>query len=97
MPTPLVPRKQTVCRGSSSARRSPRPFPLRALVTMTAAFPAVGAFPLRSPSDAALLNPLSPGSYTLQAGAAPLPPQPPANFVPPNATGSVLVEVYELP
>lgn len=64
---------------------------------LTAAFPAVGAFPLKSPSDAALLNPLPPGSYTLQAGAAPLPPQPPANFVPPNATGSVLVEVYELP
>jgi hypothetical protein len=64
---------------------------------LTAAFPAVGAFPLRNASDAALLNPLAPGSYTLQAGAAPLPPQPPANFVAPNLTGSVLVEVYELP
>jgi hypothetical protein len=64
---------------------------------LTAAFPAVGAFALRSASDAALLNPLAPGSYTLQAGAAPLPPQPPAGFVPPNPTGSVLVEVYEVP
>jgi hypothetical protein len=64
---------------------------------LTAAFPAVGAFPLRAASDAALLSALAPGSYTLQAGAAPLPAQPPANFVPPNATGSVLVEVYEVP
>lgn len=64
---------------------------------LTAAFPAVGAFPLRAASDAALLSALTPGSYTLQAGAAPLPAQPPANFVPPNATGSVLVEVYEVP
>jgi len=64
---------------------------------LTAAFPAVGAFPLRAASDAALLSALAPGSYTLQAGAAPLPPQPPANFVPPRPTGSVLVEVYEVP
>jgi hypothetical protein len=64
---------------------------------LTAAFPAVGAFPLRAASDAALLSALAPGSYTLQAGAAPLPPQPPANFVAPSATGSVLVEVYEVP
>lgn len=64
---------------------------------LAAAFPAVGAFALRNQSDAALVNPLAPGSYTLQAGAAPLPVQPPANFVPPNLTGSVLVEVYELP
>jgi hypothetical protein len=64
---------------------------------LNAAFPAVGAFPLSSASDAALLNALAPGSYTLQAGAAPLPAQPPANFVAPNSTGSVLVEVYEVP
>jgi len=64
---------------------------------LTAAFPAVGAFPLRAASDAALLSALAPGSYTLQAGAAPLPAQPPANFVPPSPTGSVLVEVYEVP
>jgi len=50
---------------------------------LNAAFPAVGAFPLSSASDAALLNALAPGSYTLQAGAAPLPAQPPANFVAP--------------
>ena len=64
---------------------------------LTAAFPAVGAFALRNAADAALLNPLPPGSYTLQAGAAPLPQNPPANFVVPNVTGSVLVEVYEVP
>ena len=64
---------------------------------LTAAFPAVGAFALRNAADAALINPLPPGSYTLQAGAAPLPQNPPSNFVAPNATGSVLVEVYEVP
>lgn len=72
------------------------------VATLNAAFPAVGAFPLRAASDAALLNALAPGSYTLQAGAQPLavvPPgtQLPANFVAPNQTGSVLVEVYEVP
>ena len=67
--------------------------------TLTAAFPAVGAFPLRAASDAALIEALAPGSYTLQAGAAPIANgpggQPPA--VVPNQTGSVLVEVYEVP
>ncbi len=65
--------------------------------TLTAAFPAVGAFPLRAASDAAILDALAPGAYTLQAGAAPLPTgaQAPAN--PPNQIGSVLVEVYEVP
>ncbi|MSU50004.1 MAG: hypothetical protein EXS37_13120 [Opitutus sp.] len=69
---------------------------------LSAAFPAVGAFPLRAASDAALINALAPGSYTLQAGAAPTPVFPagvqvPANFVTPNQTGEVLVEVYEVP
>ncbi|MEO6244890.1 MAG: hypothetical protein ABIQ12_05600 [Opitutaceae bacterium] len=67
--------------------------------TLTAAFPAVGAFPLRAASDAALIDALAPGAYTLQAGAAVIvtPPggQPPATV--PNQTGSVLVEVYEVP
>lgn len=67
--------------------------------TLNAAFPAVGAFPLRAASDAALLNALAPGSYTLQAGAAPValaPVDGPA-VVTPNQTGTVLVEVYEVP
>lgn len=61
--------------------------------TLTAAFPVVGAFPLTSANDAALLNPLEPGSYTLQASATPLT----AGNASANLTGSVLVEVYELP
>lgn len=71
-------------------------------VALAAAFPAVGAFPLKATnSDAALVNALAPGSYTLQAGAAALPavnpnaPQP-ANTIIPSQIGSVLVEVYEL-
>ncbi len=67
--------------------------------TLTAAFPAVGAFPLRAASDAAIIDALAPGSYTLQAGAAPVANgpggQPPVTV--PNQTGSVLVEVYEVP
>jgi hypothetical protein len=61
------------------------------------AFPAVGAFPLRAASDAAILDALAPGAYTLQAGAAPLPTGANAPATPPNQTGSVLVEVYEVP
>ena len=67
--------------------------------TLTAAFPAVGAFPLRAASDAAIIDALAPGSYTLQAGAAPV-ANGPGGQVPvtvPNQTGSVLVEVYEVP
>ncbi|MBL9186965.1 MAG: hypothetical protein JNK23_05770 [Opitutaceae bacterium] len=66
---------------------------------LTAAFPAVGAFPLRVASDAALLEALAPGAYSLRADAAPVvnnPNGPPAG-TPPNLTGSVLVDVYELP
>ena len=68
--------------------------------TLNAAFPAVGAFPLRVASDAALIDALAPGSYTLQAGAAPVAPTPegqPITAVAPNQTGAVLVEVYEVP
>jgi len=57
---------------------------------LTAVFPAVGAFPLTAASDAALLDALAPGSYTIQAGAVP-------GAAAGNATGSVLVEVYEVP
>jgi hypothetical protein len=64
---------------------------------LSAAFPAVGAFPLRNASDAALLDALTPGSYTLQAGATPISATVPAGTVVPNQTGSVLVEVYEVP
>lgn len=65
--------------------------------TLTAAFPAVGAFPLNNAADSALLEALAPGSYTLQAGATPLGGQIPAGAVIPNQIGSVLVEVYEVP
>jgi hypothetical protein len=65
--------------------------------TLTAAFPAVGAFPLRNATDAALLEALAPGAYTLQAGATPLPAQLPAGTVLPNQTGMILVEVFEVP
>ncbi len=64
---------------------------------LTAAFPAVGAFPLTNAADSALLEPLAPGSYTLQAGATPLTAQQAAVANSPNQIGSVLVEVYEIP
>lgn len=64
--------------------------------TLTAAFPAVGAFPLRSANDAALIDAFAPGSYTLQAGPTPVGGAGGGNA---NAsqTGTVLVEVYEVP
>ncbi|MCE2861154.1 MAG: hypothetical protein LW690_01745 [Opitutaceae bacterium] len=64
---------------------------------LTAAFPAVGAFPLTNAADSALLEPLTPGSYTLQAGATPLTAQQAAAANAPSQTGSVLVEIYEIP
>ncbi|MBL9201413.1 MAG: hypothetical protein JNL39_12960 [Opitutaceae bacterium] len=64
---------------------------------LNAVFPAVGAFPLRVASDAALLDAIAPGAYTLQADAAPLPPAAAALANPPNQTGTVLVEIYEVP
>ncbi len=66
---------------------------------LNAVFPAVGAFPLKvtNAADAALVTALTNGNFTLQAGAAPVPANPPAGATTPNATGSVLVEVYEVP
>ncbi len=66
--------------------------------SLTAVFPAVGAFPLRAAADAALLDALPPGAYTLQAGATPvvtLPGNP--ITIGPNEIGALLVEVYEVP
>lgn len=70
--------------------------------TLSAVFPAVGAFPLKTTNgDAAILDALAPGTYTLQAGAQPLPTvtteQGPVTIVAPNQVGSVLVEIYEVP
>ncbi len=69
--------------------------------TLTAVFPAVGAFPLKltNPSDAALVTSVTAGNYTLQAGAAPINPNAPVNpnAAAVNATGTVIVEVYEVP
>jgi hypothetical protein len=66
---------------------------------LTAAFPAVGAFPLNNANDAALLDALPAGSYTLQAGATPVNAQAfaAAGASVPNQTGEILVEVYEVP
>ncbi len=57
--------------------------------TLAAVFPVIGAFPLNNPNEAALLTSLTPGAYTLQASPAP------GNAG--NATGLVLVELYEVP
>ena len=69
--------------------------------TLTAVFPIVGAFPLKTtnPTDAALVTAITAGNYTLQAGAAPINPNAPVNpnDAAVNATGTVLVEVYEIP
>lgn len=64
--------------------------------TLTAAFPAVGAFALRSANDAALIDAFTPGGYTFQAGPTPVGGGAGGNN---NAsqTGTVLVEVYEVP
>lgn len=64
---------------------------------LSAVFPAIGAFPLRAASDAAILDALAPGTYTLQAAAAPLAAGAQGFANSPNQTGSVLVEVYEVP
>ena len=73
--------------------------------TLSALFPAVGAFPLKTTNaaDAALVTAITAGNYTLQAGAAPVAPanggggQANAPVTVPNPVGSVLVEVYEVP
>ena len=64
---------------------------------LNAVFPAVGAFPLRAASDAAILEALAPGTYTLQADAAPIGAGAQGLVTAPNQTGTVLVEVYEVP
>lgn len=72
-------------------------------LALNAVFPAVGAFPLRiNSADAALIAAIAPGNFSLQAGAAPIPPGNPnqpqgANPNAPSPIGSVLVEVYEAP
>ncbi|MCX6954470.1 MAG: hypothetical protein NTV51_20140 [Verrucomicrobia bacterium] len=64
--------------------------------TLSAAFLAAGAFPLKTANaaDAALVTSVNPGNYTLQAGSSPT-----AGLLPggANQIGSVLVEVYEVP
>ena len=69
------------------------------VATLSAVFPAVGAFPLKlaNAGDAALVTSVNAGNYTLQAGAAPVAANAPAGTAVPNPTGSVLVEVYEVP
>ncbi len=63
--------------------------------SLTAAFPAIGAFPLKAASaDAAIVDALAPGGYTLQAGAATVPAGQTSTAAP---IGLLLVEVYEAP
>jgi hypothetical protein len=63
--------------------------------TLAAAFPMVGAFPLRTGSaDAVLVHAFTPGGYNIQTTAAAVP----ANMAnPPAPTGTLLIEVYEAP
>jgi hypothetical protein len=62
---------------------------------LPAAFAAAGAFPLRSThGDAAVISALGAGTYTVQAGASLLAPGQSATAAP---TGTVLVEIYEVP
>lgn len=69
-----------------------------ASATLAAVFPAIGAFPLRAAADAALLDALTPGTYTLQAGPAPVPQAPAGTtLIAPNPIGALLLEVYEVP
>jgi hypothetical protein len=62
---------------------------------LTAAFPAVGAFPLKTGSaDAALIYAFTAGGYSVQASAATATANQPN---PPAPTGLLLIEVYEAP
>ncbi len=63
--------------------------------TLAAAFPMVGAFPLKTGSaDAVLVHAFTPGGYNIQTTAAAVP----ANMAnPPAPTGTLLIEVYEAP
>jgi hypothetical protein len=69
--------------------------------TLTAAFPAVGAFALSPGGDAALVSALAPGSFTLRAAAQTAPSGAGQNQTGAtntiNETGMVLVEIYEVP
>lgn len=71
---------------------------LGSIATLAAVFPAIGAFPLKvaNAADAALVTSVTAGNYTLQAGAAPVTVGT-IGGVTVNPTGSVLVEVYEVP
>ena len=63
--------------------------------SLTAAFPAVGAFALKNNSaDAALVRAFTAGGYSIQTAAAATPPNAPN---PPSPTGLLLIEVYEAP
>lgn len=63
--------------------------------SLTAAFPAIGAFALKASStDAALVRAFTAGGYSIQTAAAATP----ANATnPPAPTGLLLIEVYEAP
>ena len=63
--------------------------------TLAAAFPMVGAFPIKTGSaDAVLIHAFTPGGYNIQTTAAAVP----ANMAnPPAPTGTLLIEVYEAP
>jgi hypothetical protein len=69
--------------------------------SLTAAFPAVGAFALTAGSaDAALISALAAGNFTLQADSSPTAANAggqQTTTVTTNQTGLVLVEVYEVP
>ena len=64
-------------------------------LSLAAAFPMVGAFPLKTGSaDAVLVHAFTPGGYNIQTTAATVP----ANQAnPPAPTGTLLIEVYEAP
>ena len=64
-------------------------------LSLAAAFPMVGAFPLKTGSaDAVLVHAFTPGGYNIQTTAAAVP----ANQAnPPAPTGTLLIEVYEAP
>jgi hypothetical protein len=66
--------------------------------SLPAASAAVGAFPLKSNSaDAALNAALAPGNYTVRVDAAPRLQTGQQSTAAPNATGAVLIEIYEVP
>ncbi len=63
--------------------------------SLNAAFPAIGAFALKTGSaDASLVRAFTAGGYSVQASAAPTPANQPN---PPAPTGLLLIEVYEAP